>query len=65
MCFALSHTTLSIAEGGDLFSKVAIVTVIAVLPRYTAIASYIGVPLAHPTIDHLSSLSSSSYITIW
>jgi multisubunit Na+/H+ antiporter MnhG subunit len=31
-----------ITEVGDHFSKVAIVTVIAVLPRYTAIDSYIG-----------------------
>ena len=31
------------------------VTVIAVLPRYTAIASYIGVPLA---LDHTIKLSS-------
>ena len=45
-----------ITEVGDHFSKVAIVTVIAVLPRYTAIDSYIG-----GTIDHPSSFLSSSF----
>ena len=37
------------------------VTIIAVLPRYTAIASYIGVPLA---LDHTIKLSSFIFLII-
>ena len=36
---------------------------VAVLPRYTAIASYISVPLALDHTIKLSSFSSSPYIT--
>jgi hypothetical protein len=53
--------SLSIAEGGDLFSKVAIVTIIYLLPLYTASTPVYYSSIATPLIE--SSFFTSSQFT--